>query len=798
LTAQYALTIALGMAAVVALVSVMLALGYQPLPYPQPESLVEFWETAPSGSVLGISDPDISDLASATANVFSDVGGFAADQTWLRDSGGTLQVRYLMLRPGALRALAVAPVLGRGFLPSDSPAGSGATAPAWISYDFWKSRYGGSRSVIGTEVSTADTENGAPVFRFRITGVLPPRAGIPLAFAPGVDSAAIWTILPRLSNREAAGEFGVGRLRPGASPQEAMAALTAAAGALAARYSFDRHKRIQLDGLQAIVQRPARRTAGVLSLGVMFLFLVALVNVAMMMIAEGLRRRREIATRIALGASRFQLWTELAIPKLALTLLAIGAGLGLSLALVRLFSQFLPAAGLGAAPLSPPTLNLPTAAGCALLTFSAAVAWTIVLARTASGKGRTLASRLAGGNGPGATSRGGEGGGRWRALLLAAQAAAAVCLFSFAAAATQIYASQAATDLGPAPSRTYILDLQPAGGTTLSAAQEDDFYRRAVARLAALPETVAVARTGFFPPLSYPTQFVKLGDPPGMDRAIAPPIPVSLGYFKTLGIPLLYGRAFNASDSFSNAERVAVITLAAARSNWPTPADAIGSQIAFGKLFKNPYRVIGVVGDFGGFWSRNPMPMAYIAEAGLATGRNTILLQTQNSSSATFPEIHTALSSLALPARLVRVTTMEERWQATLTRPRARMAGMLLLALAGLALSVQGIVAVVTALGETRRHELGLRSALGASRRSLIWIVVRDATLAAALGTAVGVAASFASRPLLRHWLGATTLGDPRIVLAAPLLFLLVAGLAAYQAARIASRADPAAVLRQT
>jgi predicted permease len=786
------------MAAMVALVSVMLALGYQPLPFPQPGRLVEFWETAPSGSVLGISDPDISDLASATAaDVFSSVGGFAVDQTWLHDSGGALQIRYLMLRPEAFRALAVTAVLGRGFLPTDSPAGSGAIAPAWISNDFWKSRYGGSRSIIGTEVSTADTAAGATAFRFRITGVLPPRADIPLAFAPGADTAAIWTILPRLSNREAAGEFGVGRLRRGVSPQNATAALTTAADALGARFSFDRHKRIQMDGLQAIVQRPARRTVGVLGLGVMFLFLVALVNVGTMMIAEGLRRRREMATRIALGASRFQLWIELAVPKLALTLAAIGIGLALSLALIRALSQLLPAAGLGAAPLSPPALNLPTAVAFALLTISAAVAWTVVLARTASGKGQTLASRLAGGNGPGATSQGGEGAGRWRILLLAAQASAAVCLFGFAAAATQIYANQSAADLGPAPSRTYILDVQPAGWATFSAAQEDAFYRRVVTRLAALPETSDVARTGFFPPLSYPAQFVKLGDPPSTDRAIAPPSPVSSGYFKLLGIPLLYGRAFEASDSFTNAERVAVITLAAARSNWPTPADAVGSQIAFGKLFKNPYRVIGVVGDFGGFWSRNPMPMAYISEAGLSAGRSTILLQARNSSSATFPEIQTALASLALPARLVRVSTMEDRWQATLTRPRARMAGMLLLALAGLALSVQGIVAVVTALGETRRHELGLRSALGASRRSLIWIVVRDATLAVALGTLLGVAASLGSRPLLRHWLGFTTLGDSRSVLAAPLLFLLVAGLASYRTASSASRADPADVLRQ-
>jgi predicted permease len=796
LTTQYIATIAGGMAAMVALVSVMLALGYQSLPFPQPESLVEFWETAPSGSVLGISDPDIADLASAAAGAFSAVGGFAVDQTWFRDASGPIQVRYLMVRPGAFRALAAATVLGRGFNMDDTPAGGDQVAPAWISYAFWRSRYGSSPGIIGTEFTTAETATGAAAYRFRVAGVLPPHAAIPLASAPEADPAEFWTILPQLSNRQAAGEFGLGRLRPGVTPERAEASLAAAAERLGARFSFDRHKRVQVDGLQAIVQRPARRSMGILSLGAMLLFLVALVNVATLMVAEGMRRRREIATRVALGAGPIQLWIELATPRLALTFLAIAGGAALSLVVIRLLSQLLPAVGLGAALPTPPPLNLPVTIAFSVLVLASALVWTAALARAAASP--SLARWLTADTGPGSTiSRAGLRSG-WRLPLLTAQAGAAVCLVGIAAAATQMYANQSAVYLGPAPDRTYLLEVAPANPGSLSPLQYNAFGRQVIDRLSALPNTAAVARTIFLPPLSYPAQFVKRGDPPGTDRTIAPPDAVSQAYFQTLGIPILYGRPFTRSDSTDNGGRVTILSRAAASANWSPPAQAVGAQIAFGKVFKEPYLVIGIAGDFGGFWSRHPSPMAYIPDFGPGGARNTIIWRARSGPPASLPAVQGALRSLAPPARLVRASTMEDRWQATLTRPRARMIGMLLLALAAFALSLQGIYAVIVAIGEARSHELGVRTALGAPRFRLLWAMVRDVAAAVGLGTALGIVGSWALQPVLRHWLSYPFFWSSGAVSLASLVFVFAAAVAALFPAWAASRANPADVLRQT
>jgi len=350
LTAQFAITIAIGIGAATALVSLMLALGYQPLPYRDPGRLVAVWEHAePGASVVGISGPDLTDFADATHSTFASLGGFAVPRAWLLDRLGATQGVVCYIQASAFSDLSIRPVLGRAVRPDDEPLGRGSGAvPAWISYHFWQTRYRGSLSIIGDTIGIAQDARGTGQSPLRIAGVLPPGVSIPNPFTE--NSTDLWYLAePDIAARPRQSTifFGLGRLRPGVSAAQAQAALTAVSEQLEQRFSFERRKRPVVQSFEEIAQGPVRKTTGLLSLGVGLVFLVGCVNLAILMGAEGRRRRREIAIRATLGASRWRLWQEVAAEKCLLTMLSLGLGVAFASALLRVLAQLVPAAGLG-------------------------------------------------------------------------------------------------------------------------------------------------------------------------------------------------------------------------------------------------------------------------------------------------------------------------------------------------------------------------------------------------------------------------------------------------------------------
>ncbi|MGB9467219.1 MAG: ABC transporter permease, partial [Candidatus Acidiferrum sp.] len=262
LTAQFSVTIAIGMGAAAALVSLMLALGYQPLPFRDPGRLVAVWEHAESGAqVMAISGPDLTDFADASHGAFSALGGFAVSQLWLLDRMGATRARSCYIQASALGDLGIRPVLGREVRLDDEPfKGSSGTSPAWISYHLWQTRYGGSTAVIGTTIGIASSATGSDQLPLRIVGVLPPSVSIPLPFME--SSTDVWYLLePNVgsSPRQATFLFGLGRLRPGVSAAQGQAALTVVAEQLEQRYSFERRRRPLVRTLEEIAQGPVRQ-----------------------------------------------------------------------------------------------------------------------------------------------------------------------------------------------------------------------------------------------------------------------------------------------------------------------------------------------------------------------------------------------------------------------------------------------------------------------------------------------------------------------------------------------------------
>lgn len=795
LTAQFSLTITIGMGAASALVSLMLAVGYQPLPFRDPGRLVAVWARAESGSqTVAISGPDIADFAGGTHNIFTSFGAFSfGPSLWLFDRKGTTKILAYYIQPSVFSDLGIRSVLGRGVRSDDEPLGS-AAAQAWISDRFWRSRYGGSPSVIGTTIGTALSDTGLNQRGAQIAGVLPPGVSLPLPFMQ--EPADVWyPALADISTRSRNSDvfFGLGRLRPGVTVAQAQEALAAVAERLGQSYSFDAHKIPVVQSLEAIAQGPARKTMGLLALGVALVFLVGCVNLAILMGAEGRRRRREIAIRAVLGANRSRMWRDVAAEKCLLTLLSLGLGVAFASVLLRVLTQLMPAAGLGPPLLHPPPLNLIVLLGFAVFALAAALIWSALLVRAAdaSKSSRTLAA----GSGPGYAgfSDSSPGAGRWRLILLAAQAGVGICLLAAAALTARTYEALSTANLGPAPSHTVLLAVSSRDNFAPTNSQVTDFDQQVLARL---PGTQAIATADLFPPPGSPVSFVKQGDAATTERQTAYPDPVSPSYFHTLGIPILFGRGFDPTDNIGG-EPVAIISLEMAERNWTPPEQAVGSEIALGSKFQNHYKIVGVAANFTGYWSQMPAPTVYLplAQAAYALRANVILRTASPRAVEAFAR--QALAGMAIPATVSDVSTMQARWQATATRPLARMTGMLLLALLGLGLSVQGVYAVAAVTVAARRHELAVRSALGAPPVRLAWRVTRDLVLAVIAGAGFGVVAAVNLRPVLAHWLGPVAVWQAEPIAVTVLLMVVAATAGCYIPARAAARANPAEVLRQ-
>jgi putative ABC transport system permease protein len=385
LTGQFAITIAVGMGAASALASLTLALGYQPLPYRDPARLVAFWESLePDGKFAGISGPDLTEFADATHSLFSAIGGFAVPSFWLVDTRGTTQVHVCDIQPNAFVDLGINPVLGRAVLPDDAPLSGGGIAPAWISYQLWQVRYGGSPSIIGAAIGIGSSPTGLSAFSLRIVGVLPAGVSIPLPFME--NDTDVWYLLPRdVSNRPRQSHvfFGVGRLLPGVTAAQAQAALAVVVEHQGQRYSLEGHRRLILQSLQEIARGPARSTMGLLVLGVRLVFMVGCVNLAILMWAEGIRWRREIAICAVLGARRRRLWQEVAAGKWLLTLLSLGLGAAVAFELLRKLVWLVPPAGLGTPLPFPPPLDVGLLLSFATLALTATLIWSrLLVART--------------------------------------------------------------------------------------------------------------------------------------------------------------------------------------------------------------------------------------------------------------------------------------------------------------------------------------------------------------------------------------------------------------------------------
>jgi putative ABC transport system permease protein len=796
------LTLALGIGASTAIFSVVHAVLLRALPYRSPEKIVRVWEQAPDGHTMDLSDPNFDDFL-AQNNTFSSFAAYGFGQTSVSGGSEPVRVNIAVVSRDFFKALGVEPFRGRAFAPDEQRLHG---APAMIvSYSYWQ-RYLGR----ATDLSK---------FHLAMEGGVYPVVGVMAAgfdFPPGVAAWIPRELDSETPSRTAHNWRGLGRVRDGVTMAQARANLSTIARRIKEQYG----KEVDLNDAAVVPLADAMvgdvRTALLTLLGAVgLLLLVACANVAGLLIARTSARRKELAVRAALGAGRGRLIQQFLAESFVLSFAGGVLGILIATWAVKVLPAILPT-------------NLPRQQGIAvntavlLFALAAIVAVAVSLALFAAWRADAgdLQEALSAG------SRSYSGGGarhRLRSFLVVGEIATTLVILAGAGLLGRSFLRLISTSPGFRQENLITMEFSPPipqgqWGTDPSAIarqihQMDDI----LSRLRAIPgaETVGLAgampaaagdnlANGNFLILNSPkplTNFDEWGRMAQNPSQVGHALYCVAGgaYFSTMGIPLIRGRMFGAQDSFDS-PNVAVISQALARERWPNQ-DPIGQLINFGNMDGSlkSSTIVGIVGDVrAAGLDRPPSAIIYVdyRQRGLnANSSPTILMR----SAAPPAEIVSAARGIfhdLAPDAPVKFSTFADEMGGWLADRRFLLLLVGLFAAAALALAAVGIYGVVAFSVARRTQEIGIRMALGGQRGHVLRLVLGEGVRMAALGVAIGIAASMAITRLMSTLLFGVGATDPLTFASVAVLLSLVALLASYIPARRAMRVDPIIALR--
>ena len=780
------LTFALGIGANVAIFTVINAYILRPFPIEEPDRVV-WLNDFKEGSAGFVSAPDFVDWREQSRS-FEDL---IAVQLWpatLTQLAQPMRVSRAQVTPGFFDLIGVQPMMGRSFLEEEGREGNDRVAV--LSYDLWSGAYGADPAVVGKTVVL----NGLPT---TIVGVLP--AGF---FMPALTSQIWGPLAFDQETLEARGRHNlrvVGRLTDGVSLDAARAEMDVVADGLARAYPRSNEGwGIQIQELREQVLGGSAGSLWMLFGGVGLVLLIACVNVASLTVARGAGRKQELAVRVALGASRGQLLSQLLTENLVLAL--VGGALGLGVAY------------LGLEPMS--ALVPSSLADVGVLSMDGRVVAFAALAATVTGlvSGaipglRLSGSALSGGRIAGVlrTRPGGSGA---HSGLVVAEFALAMILLVGAGLFVRSLANLYSVDLG----------FEPSGTTTFGVAFPTADYRTpaeviagldaVLMRFGAAADVEAIAATSHLPLAGGRlSSSLRLdGDPEGMstNSPSAAIKVVSPGYFELMGIPLIEGRLLNDDDDFSS-ELAVVINESAARRYWPGE-DAVGRVMAYTEDAAGApveRRVVGVVGDI--LWAG---PQGEATEEVYQSHRQTTDVWGWSARSMSFVTRASRGDALSLSRAQVMVSEIDPNMPLVAFGPYAeivdrnvaapRFQGALLGLFASLALilAAVGTYSVMAFSVRQRTREIGVRVAVGAERAEIMASVLLDGAKLALGGVAVGALGALLLSRLISSLLWGVGGSDPLTYAVVAAVLSGVTLLASYVPARRASRVDPIVALR--
>jgi predicted permease len=778
------LGLALGIGANVALFSVVNSVLLRPLPYHEPDQLVRLSSTNEENDLtrVGFSYPRFLEVQQRQ-QVFSHLALSAGNAFTLTGRGDPEQLIGLQASAALLPALGLEPLIGRNFsADEDRPGGEHV---ALISHAMWQQRFNRDPSVLG-EALTLD---GAP---YTIIGVLPEAA---TAFP--LNQLQIWVPRPAEVPYLAASQLNNGgyffqaiaRLRPGVSLEQAREAMNViAAGYRAANpANVDAPSQIEIVRLLDDAVGDQRQSYLLLFAAVGCVLLIACANIANLLLARFAGRRREIAARFALGASRAEVVRQLVTESMLLA--GLGGVVGLLLA-----QWGLSALVTFGADLIPRVAEIridPIALGFSLLaTLVTGLAIGLLPALQASGVNPLEALKEAG--------RGSVGSGsRLRASLLVAEVSLSLVLLIAAGLLLSSFARLQRVEPGfePAGIFTAQLVLSP---QRYPRAKLVAFYEQLYQRLATLPGATSAALTDRVPLTGgqspAPVAVVGRPVPPMSERPNANRHLVSPRYFSTLGIPIRAGRDFDERDS-ARVPHVVIVNETFARRHFPGE-DPIGRTLITG-MGQLPSQIVGVAADVRSTTlNAPPEPDYFLPALQRPESFTNILVRTEMGPSAMAPLVREALRAVDAELPLLQPQALSTRIAQTVAN--RKLALFLLAGFAALALVLAslGVYSVMAHLVAFRTSEIGLRIALGASPNTVMRMVLGHGRRLTLVGIALGIAGALVVSRLMQQALFEVDPADPLVYVTVSLTLLLVAECASFFPARRATRIDPVIALR--
>ena len=776
-------TIALGIGATTTVFSLVNALLLRPLPIAEPGRVVAVQETlrgmrSVSMGYSAVSYPRYVAYRQASTRIFSGLAAQRYEEMSLRATGQAQVLTGVVASGNYWEVLGVKPALGRFFTGRDE-----MDQLAVISHHLWRTRFGGDPGVIGRTVHL----DSRPL---AVVGVAPKEFGGTLV--GGV--ADVWVTLG------AAGIAGAseavnsspgpslvlfGRLRPGVEQERASAALKVAAARVPLEEPDAKVLDVRVEPLTGVpgdMRMPTAAFMGLLLATAGFVLLIAGTNVAGMLLARAVARRREMAIRLAVGATGRVLVRQLMAESVLLFLLGGGAGVLMTVWLTRVLAAVQPPFSTRVAfDLRADPRVLGFALALALLT---GVGFGLMPALQAS-RTDVLTGLKDGG------TREGTHRGRFRSGLVVGQLALAMLLMLVAGLFGRTLQRALSADPGFVPEGVAVarVDLEPHG---YDRARGEAFQRRLLERVAAAPGVRSAALAGF-PPMSGNVRSEALRVPGKKDEFTVSIDAVDPGYFATLRIPLRAGRVFNAADR-EGAPPVAVINQTLARRLWPG-GSALGRTVRLGD--GPPLEVVGVVanGTYERFGER-PVPFLYRPTAQSYSPGVSIMARGERGAGAALEAIRRELQGMDANVAPEQAMPLESLVGISLLPQRLAAFFIGGFGVLGLLLACIGIYGVLAYQVGQRTREIGVRVALGARAGDVVRMVLRHGFKITALGAAIGVLLAAAATRLLSSLLYGVSATDPLTFTAVPVLLLAVALAASWLPARRAARVDPMMALR--
>jgi predicted permease len=784
------LTLGLGVGANTAIFSVINNVLLKPLPYPEPNRIVQTMRRYPQG---------LGESTSATKFLFLRGQNQTFERLAAHDilgAGSNLlvgdqvyDVSSLQVSSDFFPVLGVNPLIGRTFMDAeDQPGGPRVIV---ISHSLWNRAFQGDRQIAGRTIFL----NGEG---HTVVGVMP--AGFQT-----MPSADIWIPLRAIFDPgDRSNNFQtLGRLKPGVSPEQAQADLDRALSVMRKEYpnQMDDNETAGVARYQDRLVGDAKRPLFLLMGAVGFVLLIACANVANLMLSRAAARGKEMSVRAALGAGRFRLTRQLLTESLLLAV--AGAALGL------LFAHFGLKSLLALIPDSLPRASEITIDPLALL-FTLGVAATAGIVfglAPALGAGRlNLAYALREGGG---RTSGGASTTRLRNLLVVSEIALSVVLLIGAALLIRTFAKLRNENLGFDPRNTLTLKLSMSDPRYSTTAGSERFFRELFVRLGQISGVESAAYVTTLPTELSPDLPVQIEGRREDATVGALYKHITPDYFRTMTTPLRQGRQFEERDG-ANAPGVVIINELFARKFFPNE-NPLGRQITIGgnigaDYVDRPREIVGVIGDIKEeSIDVPPSPAVYIPLA-QRTDRMTrltnklipavIVVKTRQSFSALEPAVRAAVRSVAPAQSVSNMRTMEVVLSWSLARRQFNM--LLLSVFAGLALllSAVGIYGVLSYSVQLREREIGIRLALGAQARDALWLIIRQGLGLTLIGVALGLGGALALTRLMKTLLFGVSATDPLTFAVIASLLAFVALLACWIPARRATKVDPITALR--